>query len=128
MIQNFETDAVRVASPAPITRAQLRLFSATSGVPTTMHELIQTLSAALNYLQGASRQLRHENFPVRAIDAVQKSEALVKQAADIILGTRALVGKDEISGQSDRLEDIVISVRDQLEAENRPHVDPGPII
>jgi two-component system sensor kinase FixL len=102
--------------------AQLRLLAVSAMTSTLLHELMQPLSAALNYLGVASRRLQRDDRDT-GLDALGRSEASVRKATDIIRGMRAFVLDGAVRSRPLKLAEAVDKVREEMEAERRCAID-----
>jgi C4-dicarboxylate-specific signal transduction histidine kinase len=119
MTEKPENEAIPKTRLTDQTDAQLRLLAISARASTMVHELMQPLCAAVNYLRGGARKLEQEDCAPETIDIFKRSEALVMRAADIVRGMRAFVLDGAVRGRPTRLADILEAARSQLSAEQR---------
>jgi two-component system, LuxR family, sensor kinase FixL len=110
-------------SAPPASEAQLRLFALSATASAIMHELMQPLCAASNYLCTSVVQLNDQDCSPEAIEGVERSAILVARAVDIIRGMRTFVIDGSARGRAVCLEEVVESVRSQFVGENRRPVE-----
>jgi two-component system, LuxR family, sensor kinase FixL len=99
--------------------ADLRFVAMTAMASTLAHELVQPLTAALNLLQGMSRELRKDEPASETVQMLDLSTKQILKAVEIIRRMRGFALEGKVKGQRESLRSMVKRVRAELAVQER---------
>ena len=119
-----ETDWIAVPRdhPLPIAsaaHADLRLMAMTAMASTLAHELVQPLTAAINFLQASARRLRKDEAALESIELVDRSTKQIVKAIDLIRRMRGFALEGKVRGQRESLRQMIERVKADLVVQDR---------